>query len=91
MGRAGKLVVYRPIACTLHDELEAAATRGDEIELIHVSEGHTERVTNTRIVDIGTRGNAEYLRLGTGQQIRLDRVLEFNGKPCTDDDTEPGR
>lgn len=101
---------YRPIACSLHDELEALATLRHECEIRFVAdhEGEAGRsdategtgttgesdtserietddsgyaVARGRIVDVYSRGGAEYLRLEDGTVIRLDRIVSVNGKP----------
>ncbi len=71
---------YRPIACSLHDELESLATRGRECEIRYrPAEREEEIVTRGRIVDIYARGGAEYLRLDDGSVIRLDRIISVDG------------
>ena len=72
---------YRPIACALHDELEAAATRRAPVALAYTSEEGEEREARGRIVDLGARNGAEYLRLDTGLELRLDRIRALDGVP----------
>ena len=72
---------YRPIDCSLHDELEAAATRRDLVDVTYAAPEGEQRLTEVQIVDVGARDGAEYLRLSTGVEVRLDRILELNGLP----------
>ena len=74
---------YHPIACSLHDQLEAAATRRKKVDLTYATPEGSVRVTGTRIVDIGTHGGAEYIRLGTGVEVRLDHIIEIDGTEFT--------
>lgn len=71
---------YRPIACGLHDVLEAHATRRHRCRLRHHTE-HGERVAEGVITDIYARAGVEYLRLDDGTEIRLDRITSIDGQP----------
>jgi Rho-binding antiterminator len=76
---------YAPIACALHDRLEAAATRGRDSALIVQGPGDRTRTVHTRIVDLRVRGGAEFLVLGSGEEIRLDRIVALDGTPFVPD------
>jgi len=65
---------YRPVSCSLHDRLEAAAVKRDVVRVDFVSAGGAPHVTRGSIRDIVTRGGAEYLVMANGVEIRLDRV-----------------
>lgn len=66
---------YVPIACSLHDRMEAAAVRRTTVEVEWTSErGAT--VSRGSIDDIRVRDGAEYLIIGD-ESIRLDRIERF--------------
>ena len=72
---------YTPIDCALHDELEAAATRGRPVHLAFRPHdgGAALRTVDDVIVDVGSRDGAEYLSLRSGLRVRLDRIVALNG------------
>lgn len=71
---------YRPIACSLHDELEARATLGRECEVRYRrDDGKGENVARGRIRDIYARAGVEYLLLEGGSEIRLDHIVAVDG------------
>lgn len=70
---------YKPISCSLHDELEAAATLRKPCEVIYRVAG-VETVMTGRIVDLYARDGVEYLLLDNKKEIRLDHVVRFNGQ-----------
>jgi transcriptional antiterminator Rof (Rho-off) len=71
---------YRPIACGLHDELLAFATRRCICEIV-VRSGETGelRSVRTRILDVFTKGSEEFARLESGETVRLDRLERVDG------------
>lgn len=75
---------YRPIACSLHDELQLRAMRGGT-HTVEWSDDHgARRSIHGPIVDVFAREGVEYLRLDDGLEIRLDRLIrvddvEFGG------------
>ncbi|NUO78461.1 hypothetical protein HUU05_00165 [candidate division KSB1 bacterium] len=72
---------YHPIACSLHDELEALATLRRECRIVFRGvDDKAETVTDV-IVDIFTREREEFLRLRNGTTIRLDRITNIDDKP----------
>ena len=71
--------VYRPIDCSLHDRLEAAATLRKIVAISYrTPQGELVGIED-RILDIFTRDGAEYLRLGDGSEIRLDDLCSVDG------------
>lgn len=71
---------YEPIRCGFHDELLALATRRLTIEIVYLdAQGKEFHVTDT-IVDVFTQSKAEYLRLQSGDEIRLDKLIRVNGR-----------
>ncbi|HEX7118031.1 MAG TPA: hypothetical protein VF212_04550 [Longimicrobiales bacterium] len=73
---------YRPIACSLHDELEARATLRRECEIrFRVAGAPDEGVARGRVRDIFARDGAEYLVLDDGREVRLDHIVAVDGTP----------
>ena len=71
---------YLPIDCSLHDRIEDLATRGRVVRIRHEGdEGPAE--VDEAIADWFVREGAEFLRTGSGLEIRLDRILEIDGRP----------
>ncbi len=70
---------YRPIDCGYHDHLLALATLRRACEVVY-SDGEGEpRTTEGRIVDVFSRGGAEFLTLDDGTEVRLDRLVRVAG------------
>lgn len=65
---------YRPIACSLHDELEALATLRHRVVIRYRRADGTSAEVTGRIADITVRGGAEYVQLAGGEEIRLDHL-----------------
>jgi Rho-binding antiterminator len=78
-GRAGQGQVYEPIACGLHDRLEALATVGRTVELRFRDEQGREREVLDRLADVFARGGEEFVRTAGGELIRLDRLEWVDG------------
>jgi Rho-binding antiterminator len=76
---------YRPVSCALHTELEAAALRGETVEIHAAAATGPPRVWRGRVVDVYSRAGAEYLTLATagGERLtlRLDQVLVLTRTP----------
>ncbi|MFT5368982.1 MAG: Rho-binding antiterminator [Candidatus Latescibacterota bacterium] len=70
---------YIPISCSLHDELEAAATLRKLCDIVYRVDGE-DRVVTGGIADLYARNQIEYLLLDSGVEIRLDCLIQFNGK-----------
>lgn len=71
---------YRPIACALHDELQLRAMRRSLVSLrVRDDSGGGQREVRDRVVDVRTREGAEFLVLESGEEIRLDRLMEVDG------------
>jgi Rho-binding antiterminator len=72
---------YKPIACGLHDRLEALATMREEVPLRYLdADGAIVEVVD-RIADLYARQGEEFLRTGGGAEIRLDRLCSVAGVP----------
>ncbi len=70
---AEKEVTYTPIDCDLYDRYEAAATLKQPVRLT-LTNGQIQR---GRIVDLFHRDKAEWLRLDSGTELRLDQIGTF--------------
>lgn len=70
---------YEPIDCGVHDELLARATLRQPTEITYLGDGGGTATVTDVIEDVFTRQGAEYLRLGDGVEIRLDKIVRFEG------------
>lgn len=66
---------YFPVSCDLHDFLEAAATTRASVQVQFRDAHGIPQHRSTRIVDVFSRSGAEYLSIGTGETVRLDRLI----------------
>lgn len=69
---------YRPISCDFHDVLEATATRRAVARIEFMDEAGLQ-VRSTRIVDLATRVDGEYMLLESGESVRIDRIVSVDG------------
>lgn len=69
---------YRPIDCGLHDRLQLLALRRRPVRLRLAGDGET---LEAAIEDVFSRDGAEWIRLATGREIRLDRLAVVDGHP----------
>lgn len=70
---------YRPVSCDYHDQLEAAATHKQQVEMEFDLDGVTQRERGT-IEDVFTSNGAEYARFRTSRgplKIRLDQIISM--------------
>ncbi|HEY1090927.1 MAG TPA: hypothetical protein VGE47_07545 [Burkholderiaceae bacterium] len=74
-----KQASYQPISCELHDLLEARATARQPVPLRFVDADGTVQLRSAGIADVFAREGAEYLVLSTGENLRLDRLVEVDG------------
>ncbi len=70
---------YIPINCDFYDELEAIATTGKRVGLVYHEQG-ARIETRGVITNLYTAESVEYLLLDTGLTIRLDKLVEVDGK-----------
>jgi len=77
---------YSPIACALHDHLEAAATTGRPCRIVFRdaagAAGAPQEVYD-RIADLFARGGAEFLLTAGGTEVRLDHLESVGGVSFT--------
>ena len=71
---------YKPISCNFYDELEAIATLKTTCVLQYYQDngsiGHHQGI----IINLYTRNKEEFLVMKDGFELRLDRIIEVNGK-----------
>lgn len=71
---------YRPISCDFHDILEATATATRRaVARIEFMDEAGLQVRSTRIVDLATRVDGEYMLLESGESVRIDRIVSVDG------------
>ena len=73
-------MTYIPISCSFHDRLEAAATMRRPVTLSYAGFDGEIEVTGQIVEDVFTREGAEYLRLNSGLELRLDSLRSLNGQ-----------
>lgn len=71
---------YEPISCDFHDELETLAVMRRTSEITYRDSSGNPATVEDRIEDIYTKGKEEFLKLKSGLVIRLDRLIEVDGK-----------
>lgn len=71
---------YESIDCSLHDELEARATRRTLCAIrFRGEDDDAAREVTDRIVDVFACDGEEFIRLSSGEEIRLDRLEAVDG------------
>ena len=70
---------YKPVSCDFYDELEALATLKKSCDIIFMNDGGKSQI-RARIADLYTREKVEYLKTASGLEIRLDKLLQVDGK-----------
>ena len=69
---------YTPIDCAVHDRLESWAVRGAVVEVVWQADAG-ERQAETTVADVFARDGADWVRLGTGETVRADRLVTVGG------------
>jgi Rho-binding antiterminator len=69
----------RTSPCDLLDVIEATATRRAPALVEFIDGGGALRRLHARVLDIVTRDGAEHVRLGSGEWVRLDRIVAVDG------------
>jgi RimJ/RimL family protein N-acetyltransferase/transcriptional antiterminator Rof (Rho-off) len=72
---------YSPIDCDFYDELESLATLKTEAEIIFKNEIGVHVKTKATIKTFFTKQKAEFMELADGTILRLDKLINVNGKP----------
>ncbi len=65
---------YKPISCSLYDQLEAYAVKKTLLEIKYIEDG-AEKTIQDYIINFKTLNKEEFLILSCGEEIRLDKVL----------------
>ncbi|HUP89993.1 MAG TPA: hypothetical protein VM100_11595 [Longimicrobiales bacterium] len=73
---------YKPIDCSIHDQIEDAATRGAPTRIRYLTCEREKDFTDV-IVDWFTKDGEEFLRTHTGMILRLDQIVDL--RPADDD------
>ena len=71
---------YKPVNCDFYDELEALSTLKKKSDIIFIGDNGGKSVIQGRISDLYTRDHVEYMKLDNGLEIRLDQIVEIDGK-----------
>ncbi|HAA16929.1 MAG TPA: hypothetical protein DCE41_36535 [Cytophagales bacterium] len=72
---------YIPINCSYYDELEAFATLRQEVSIVYRTQGGEEQAEIRGVIQtFEIRDKVEYLKLRSGQAIRLDWLITVEGK-----------
>jgi Rho-binding antiterminator len=74
---------YIPVDCDFTDELEYAAIRKFPVEVSHWDERDELTESRGRIADIYTKDKEEFLKLSSGEDIRLDHIARIRMLPST--------
>jgi Rho-binding antiterminator len=70
---------YIPIDCGFHDMLILKAMRGAPCDIEYYLESGAMETVRAAVEDIFTERKEEFLRLSTGEVIRLDRIARIDG------------
>lgn len=74
---------YVQVSCDLYNMFEEAANNKVDCNITFVKEKE-EISVSSKIVDLRNVNNSEFMETADGTVIRLDRIVEFNGKPTAD-------
>jgi Rho-binding antiterminator len=66
---------YQPISCSLYDQLELLVMRRQLCSIQYKNFQGTDEEQQTRLVDLFSRNQQEFVRLEEGLEIRLDAVI----------------
>ena len=73
--------IYQPISCNFYDELEALATLKKSCQISYKDINDKILTISGVISDFFIKDKIEFLQLKNGQTIRLDYLIEVDGKP----------
>jgi len=74
-------MAYTPINCSYYDQLEAWAVKRDWVNVTYLNDAGEFQIVRGVIKDLVTRNHQEFMLLSDGTSLRLDRLIEINGKP----------
>jgi Rho-binding antiterminator len=69
---------YTPIDCAVYDVLEVASMRREILTVYVRNEAGEAEERKVFIDDLWTRNGEEFMRLHTGEEIRLDRLVKVD-------------
>lgn len=72
---------YRPINCSYYDELEAIATLQKRVRVVYEGQDGPQTIEGVGISNLYSKEKEEFVVLTNGQIIRLDYLIEVDGKP----------
>jgi len=75
---------YKPISCNYHSVIEHYATLKEFCRIQFKTEIHEFKTVNAIIQDVYTESGEEFMKLSTGDLVRLDRLVRIN------DEAAPG-
>ena len=73
---------YTPIDCHFYDELEAAATQRRRVALQYFNDLRQLCLESGVIDTFFIREQVEFMRLKSGEEIRLDHIIRLDDKPA---------
>ena len=73
---------YQPIDCGFYDELEAAATLKKHVALQYFNDLRQLCLGSGVIDTLFIRDKIEFMRLKSGEEIRLDHLIRLDDKPA---------
>ncbi|MDA0747841.1 MAG: hypothetical protein O2954_15065 [bacterium] len=71
---------YQSIDCNFYDELTLRVIQQEMCVLVILNVSGDEERVEAVIEDVYTKGDEEFLRLDNGAVVRLDRLIEVDGK-----------
>lgn len=71
--------MYHPISLEFFDQLEVAIEREIPSTVVYLKE-HKQETVKDVVKTLAVEDYKEYLVLRSGEKIRLDLILSFNGK-----------
>ena len=71
---------YQPINCHFYDELELLAMRRKACSILFLDSNDQQQEINDTILTFKIVDKAEYVILKNNDPIRLDRLVEVDGK-----------
>ena len=73
---------YQPIDCGFYDELEAAAKQKKRVALQYFNDLRQLCMESEVIDTFFIRDKIEFMRLKSGEEIRLDHIIRLDNKPA---------
>lgn len=73
---------YKSIDCGFYDELEAAATQRRRVALQYFNDLRQLCLESGVIETFFIREKAEFMRLKSGEEIRLDHIIRLDDQPA---------